>query len=189
MTETTGTRPPDPSTPLGDEAPLRTPAPTEPGRVRSLGAELATWPARRWWFAAATAAATILIAGIPTVLIPNPWFTREVPVTAWAWPVLLITSVLSGLLAATYVARKDAQTRATSGPLGVAGALASFFAVGCPVCNKLVLVALGYAGAMQYFEPLQPYLAGGSILLLVIALAARIRRERSCPLPAVAPRP
>lgn len=157
---------------------------TARGPLRSLGAELASWPARRWWFALGTAAATILIAGIPTVLIPNPWFTREIPVTAWAWPVLLVTSVLSGLLAATYVARKDAETRAASGPLGVAGALASFFAVGCPVCNKLVLIALGYAGAMQYFEPVQPYLAGGSIVLLAVALIARVRRERSCPLPA-----
>ena len=51
------------------------------------------------------------------------------------------------------------------------------------MCNKLVLLALGYAGALQFFEPLQPYLAGGSILLLGVALVMRIRRERTCPLP------
>lgn len=126
---------------------------------------------------------TIVTVAIPTVLIPNPWFVREIPVTTWAWPVLIITSVLAGLVAATYVARKDIATQGRGGVLGVTGAIASFFAVGCPVCNKLVLIALGYSGALQFFEPLQPYLAGGSIVLLSVALTMRIRRERSCPLP------
>ena len=52
----------------------------------------------------------------------------------------------------------------------------------CPVCNKLVLLALGYTGALQFFEHLQPYLAAGSLLLLTIALIQRIRKERACPL-------
>ena len=146
--------------------------------------ELRSWPARRWWFALAATAATIVVAAIPTVLIPNPWFTREIPPTAWAWPVLIVTSLLAGLVAASYVARKDTHAATRSGVLGTTGAIASFFAVGCPVCNKLVLVALGYSGALQFFEPLQPYLAAGSIALLTTALVMRIRRERSCPLPA-----
>ncbi len=150
---------------------------------RSVLAELRTWQPRRWWFALATAVATIVFAGIPTVLIPNPWFTRELPVTAWAWPVLIVTAILAGLVAATYVARKDTTGNNRGGVLGTTGAILSFFAVGCAVCNKLVLLALGYAGALQFFEPLQPYLAGGSIILLAVALVMRIRRERSCPLP------
>ncbi|MEX1080004.1 MAG: hypothetical protein WED09_12955 [Homoserinimonas sp.] len=149
---------------------------------RSIVAELRTWQPRRWWFAAGTAAVTIVFVAIPTVLIPNPWFVREMPVTPWAWPVLLVTSVLAGLVAATYVARKDAAEKDRGGPLGATGAIVTFFAVGCPVCNKLVLIALGYTGALQFFEPLQPYLAGGSVVLLAVALAMRIRRERSCPL-------
>jgi hypothetical protein len=150
---------------------------------RSVLAELRTWQARRWWFAAATAAATIIVAGIPTVLIPNPWFTRELPVTAWAWPVLIATSMLAGLVAATYVARKDVTGNNRGGVIGTTGAVLGFFAIGCAVCNKLVLLALGYAGALQFFEPAQPYLAGGSIILLALALVLRIRRERSCPIP------
>ncbi len=54
--------------------------------------------------------------------------------------------------------------------------------MGCPVCNKLVLLALGYTGAIQFFEPVQPYLAAGAIALLAWALAARVRRERACAL-------
>lgn len=156
--------------------------PAEAGVTRTVLAELRTWPARRWLFALVTTGFTIVMVAIPTVLIPNPWFWREMPPTPWAWPVLIITSALAGLVAATYVARKDTE-KTKAGAVGVAGALATFFAVGCPVCNKLVLLALGYAGALQFFEPLQPYLAGGSILLLGAALVLRIRRERSCPLP------
>lgn len=150
---------------------------------RSVLAELRTWQPRRWLVAAATALATVLFVAIPTVLIPNPWFSREIPPTVWAWPVLVVTAVLSGLVAATYVARKDSDGNSRQGALGTTGALLGFFAVGCPVCNKLVLLALGYAGALQFFEPVQPYLAGGGIVLLAAALIARVRRERSCPVP------
>lgn len=154
---------------------------------RTVLAEFGTWQPRRWWFAAATTAVTIIAVAIPTVLIPNPWFVREMPVASWAWPVLVVTSVLAGLVAATYVARKDLTGNSRGGAIGTTGAIVGFFAVGCAVCNKLVLIALGYAGALQFFEPVQPYLAGGSIVLLGVALVTRIRRERSCPLPTSAP--
>ena len=59
----------------------------------------------------------------------------------------------------------------------------SFFAVGCPVCNKVVILALGTTGARQWFEPLQPLLAVASIVLLVVAVRIRLRNQSSCPLP------
>lgn len=151
---------------------------------RTVIAELGTWQPRRWLVALATAVATVVVVAIPTALIPNAFFRRDIPPTAWAWPVLIITALLAGLVAATYVARKDSQPKKDhGGRLGTAGALVTFFAVGCPVCNKLVLLALGYAGALQYFQPVQPLLAVGSVVLLAVALVMRIRRERSCPLP------
>jgi hypothetical protein len=58
--------------------------------------------------------------------------------------------------------------------------MVSFFAVGCPVCNKLVLLALGASGAVTWFAPLQPFLALVSIGLLVVALRVRIRNQYSC---------
>ena len=146
---------------------------------RSVLSEFRTWQPRRWWFAAGTTVVTIVFVAIPTVLIPNPWFVREIPVTPWAWPVLLVTSVLAGLVGATYVARKDVAEKDRGGVVGATGAIATFFAVGCPVCNKLVLIALGYTGALQFFEPLQPYLAGGSVVLLAVALAMRVQRGLS----------
>ena len=57
----------------------------------------------------------------------------------------------------------------------------AFFAVGCPVCNKLVLIALGYTGALQWFAPVQPFLAVGGIALLGWALRARLRGQLACP--------
>lgn len=66
---------------------------------------------------------------------------------------------------------------------GAAGTIVSFFAVGCPVCNKLVLLALGSSGAVQYFEPLQPLLAIASIGLLLWAFLKRATSEDRCPVP------
>ncbi|GIM63480.1 hypothetical protein Pve01_80590 [Planomonospora venezuelensis] len=56
----------------------------------------------------------------------------------------------------------------------------TFFAVGSPVCNKLVLLALGSAGAMVWFEPVQPLLQLAALGLLVWALRVRLRGELAC---------
>jgi len=142
------------------------------------------WPARRWLVAVASAAATILLIALPTALIATPWFGREIPPTPWAWPVLLVTGVLSGLVMATYVARpeqpvsSDAEARSR---IGVVGGFLAYLAVGCPVCNKIVLIALGSTGAVQWFAPVQPLLAIAGIGLVAYALKRRIDGERSCP--------
>ncbi|HEX6969452.1 MAG TPA: hypothetical protein VF174_11675 [Micromonosporaceae bacterium] len=152
------------------------------------------WPARRWKAALLGAAATALVIAVPTDLIDTPMFSRSVPVTWWAWPVLLITSVLSGLLFATYVAHPDTTGREPDGSggraesrLGTAGGLLSLLAVGCPVCNKIVLLALGASGAMTWFAPAQPVLAAASIALLGWALRRRLQGENACPVPTTPP--
>ncbi len=147
----------------------------------ALLVELATWPARRWIAAVGAALGTILIVGIPTDLIDTPLFGRDVPVTAWTWPVPLVTAALTGMLVATYVARKDPPTPKDQSSLGVIGSFLAFFAVGCPVCNKLALLALGYTGALQWIAPAQPFLAALSIALLAWALRERILKESACP--------
>lgn len=157
---------------------------------------IAAWGQRHWLTAAAGAAATVLLIGIPTDVIPNPVFGRPVPVTWWSYPVLAVTAVLSGLLLATYVrtpvvggdepapghpvldVTDDREAR-----LGGVGGLLTFFAVGCPVCNKVVVLALGTLGARTWFEPLQPYLAVASLVLLAFALRARLRSAAACPVP------
>ncbi|OLT00188.1 hypothetical protein BJF90_07835 [Pseudonocardia sp. CNS-004] len=139
------------------------------------------WTVRHWVVAAlSTAAAAVLIA-VPTAVLPNPWFWREIATPGWAYAVLGVVALLSGLVAATYV-------RAPEGPGGrraSAGAVLGFFAVGCPVCNKLVLAVLGYTGAMSWFEPVQPFLAVFAVVGLGAALRARLRAAVACPTPAM----
>ncbi|HSP28202.1 MAG TPA: hypothetical protein VLN74_06600 [Ilumatobacteraceae bacterium] len=147
-------------------------------------ATLRRWSVRQYVVAAVAAGAIALVIGLPTDVIPNPVFGRPVPVTWWSYPTLIVTAVLGGLLAGTYVRRDAApatvdeiDTPTRNG--GVAGLL-SFFAVGCPVCNKLVIVALGTTGARQWFEPIQPLLAVASIVLITWALRSRLRSAESC---------
>lgn len=140
------------------------------------------WPARRWWAAAAAVLGTIVVVGVPTELIPNPVFGRAVPVTWWALPALVLTAALSGLLLATSV-RDPAVPTAGPARAGAVGGFLTYLAVGCPVCNKIALLALGYAGALQWFAPVQPLLAVGGAALLVYALHRRLAGEIACPLP------
>ncbi|WP_121257635.1 hypothetical protein [Nocardioides ferulae] len=145
-------------------------------------AALRLWPARRWLTALVSGAAFVLVVAIPTDLIDTPVFGREVPPTWWAWPSLLVSSVLAGLLVGSYVANPvETPTDRGSRRGGWAGSLLTFFAVGCPVCNKLVLIALGSAGAMTWFEPVQPLLQVAAVALLAWALRQRLLGELSCP--------
>lgn len=165
--------------------------PTLRVRTSPLSA-LRTWGRRRWLVAAGVALGFALLLGLSTVLIPNPVFTREIATLAWNYPVWLATSVLVGLLTATYV-RQDAAPAPEDAPadpsersasrMGMAGGLLAWFAVGCPVCNKIALIALGYSGALTWFAPMQPFLAVGALLLTAWALWARLRGEISCAVP------
>ena len=63
----------------------------------------------------------------------------------------------------------------------------SFFAVGCPICNKLVVGLIGVSGALSFFAPVQPYLAVGGLALLVLSLVLRLRALESCEIEAGPP--
>jgi hypothetical protein len=144
-------------------------------------ASLRRWPARRWVIAVAAAALLAVAAGVPTDVIPNPLAHREMPVTWWSYPALAVTALLGGMLAATYV-----RTRADSNVTGrsAGGGLLSLLAIGCPACNKLVVLLVGTSGALSLWAPLQPLLAIASVVLLAWALRARLTVEQSCPVPA-----
>ncbi|MFG2018866.1 hypothetical protein [Actinomadura geliboluensis] len=147
------------------------------GMLAKAGRALASWPRRRWAFAAAGAAGAALLVGAPTDVIPNPLFGRSVPVQWWNYPVLAVTAVLSGLVLATYAGRPSGAGRR----LGPLGGLLSFFAIGCPVCNKAVLLLLGTSGALTIWAPLQPAVAVLSIALLAVAAVRRLAGEIDCP--------
>lgn len=153
------------------------------------------WGARQVLTSVITAVSVVLVIGFVTVLIPNDVFSRDIPPVWWNWPVLLLTAAMSGVLIGTYVRERStpaaeapapaadtvARSDRRSGRLGVAGGLLIWFAVGCPVCNKLALLALGYSGAITWFAPFQPVLAVVALVATGIALVARLRGQVACP--------
>jgi len=147
------------------------------------------WSRRRWMAAAGGSIVVGLALGLPTDVVPNPVFSRPVDITWWSYPVLVISAILGGLLLATYVREPvpdDADVELDERPsrLGTAGGLLSFFAIGCPVCNKIVVVAIGTTGALDWFAPTQPLLAVASLVLMTVALRQRLRNAQACTIPA-----
>jgi hypothetical protein len=86
--------------------------------------------------------------------------------------------LLEGFLLATYV---RAGTGKASTGRATAGGVLSVLAVGCPVCNKLVVLAVGVSGALSYWAPVQPFLAAASLALLGFAVRRRLSGLQSCP--------
>ena len=128
-------------------------------------------------FGIAGAGAAFVAIAIPAAVWPNPFFVRMTPVRPLDYLFLGITVVAAGLLAATYARPSEAPAQR-----GMFGGLLAFLAIGCPVCNKLVVLALGASGALTYFAPLQPILGAASIALLGTALTARLRGIERCAL-------
>ncbi len=131
------------------------------------------------------AVAVALVIGIPTGIVETPWYTRMTPVLWWNYPVWAVSSVLTGLLLATYVRQPTPMREDTQSGKTFLGTMLSLFAVGCPICNKLVVLALGVNGALTWFAPAQPFLALGSIALLAYAVRARLRAAAACRVPTV----
>ena len=154
------------------------PAPRRPAALTAL-----TWWAPRHVAVAVVASlAVAVLIGLTSVLIPNSMFARDIPPVWWNYPVWLLTSALSGMLVATYV-RADASDQddlpddRRSSRLGLAGGMLAWFAVGCPVCNKLVLLMLGTSGAMGLWAPAQPYVAALSLVLLFASVVWKWRSK------------
>lgn len=135
---------------------------------------------QRFLVATGAAAVSALLMGIPTDVVPNPWFTRMTPVRPQDFVLLVLTSVTLGLLAATYV-RHNNPGGATRGAVG--GGLTGF-AIGCPICNKAVVALIGTSGALNWFGPIQPFIGATGLGLAIWALVLRLRPQRECAIPA-----
>lgn len=147
---------------------------------------LKQWTGKRWMWSLGFSALFLVLMGTSTVLVPNQFFSREIAPVWWNYPVWLLTSVAAGMLAATYVrepAGEVARESQRTARLGMAGGFLAWFAVGCPVCNKIALLALGYTGALTWFAPFQPVLAVLALVLTLGALVVRLRGQVSCLMP------
>ena len=142
-------------------------------------APVSGWRWRRGLLAAVLSA---LVVGVPTDVLDTDWFTRMTPVRWWEYPVLALTAVLTGLWFAIVRAGSDDRGRA-----GVFGStFLSTLAVGCPMCNKIVIGLLGMSGAVGVWAPVQPVLAVLSLAALGAAVFVRWRR-RACTVEGCAP--
>ncbi|WP_197480623.1 hypothetical protein [Rhodococcus sp. EPR-157] len=141
------------------------------------------WPARRWVAAFLGAMVAALVVAIPTGIIHTAFYVRMTPVLWWNYPVWIATAVLSGLILATYVSTELASS--VSSRVGVSANALSLLAVGCPICNKLVVMAIGVSGALDLWAPVQPVIGIVSVGVMVWALRLRIQGERACPTPRV----
>jgi hypothetical protein len=140
---------------------------------------------RRYPYAVAVLAAlgTGLVIGIPTDVVSNPWFGREIGVRPLDVAVLVALSCLTGALAATYAVAGASGAGAPRA--GIGSGIVGWFAIGCPVCNKLVVTLVGASGATSTFAPAQPFLGIAAVVLAATALVLRVRaiRRGACPLP------
>jgi hypothetical protein len=158
----------------------QTPMPHGTAGLRAFVRELGAWPRRRWVVALSTAFAVGLVIGTPTDVVPNPLYVRMTPVTWWNYPIWAVSAVLAGLVVATYVRVGPTPNARRDGATAFGGGAFSVLAVGCPICNKLVVAALGTGGALSYFGPVQPIIGVASLALLGVALALRLRAHIAC---------
>ncbi len=114
---------------------------------------------------------------------PSTFFIRMTPTSAQDYVIWGISAVLIGMISALawlYPTRTSQDGTGTGRALF--GTFLSFLSVGCPICNKLVVLLLGLSGAMTFFNPLRPFLGIASIVLLGVTLFLRVRVVRSgCP--------
>lgn len=152
--------------------------------ARASVGTLSAWPPRRWVTAVLVATGAALLMGVPTGIVRTDLYTRMTPVTWWNYPVWAVSAVLIGLVAATYVRGKGPQAELPDRTGRTFGAtLLSTFAVGCPICNQLVVALIGVSGALSYWAPFQPVLGVFSITMLSAGLFVRLRGSLACPAP------
>jgi hypothetical protein len=137
-----------------------------------LNSQLQRFAGFRWVRAGTATALSAAVVGIPTDVIDTTYFTRMTPVRWWEYPVLVVTAVLTGI----WFGLHSRPGSAGSGTV-LATSLVSAFAVGCPICNKLVVALLGVSGALGIWAPAQPVVAVMSVAALAMAVILRTRRQ------------
>ncbi|MCP5029618.1 MAG: hypothetical protein GY929_25380 [Actinomycetia bacterium] len=146
--------------------------------------QLRSLPGRTYLRAVPIALVAAVVIGVPADLIDTPIFGRPVPVRGIDYLILAVTAALIGLV---FAIRLDGEAEGDEAQQTrtVWGGFVSFLAVGCPVCNQMVVALVGVSGALSWWEPVQPLVGLLAIGLLLAALRQRLATYEltSCPLP------
>ena len=121
------------------------------------------------------AALSALVMGVPTDVVDTPFFTRMTPVRWWEVPVLVLTALLTAVWWA--MPRPPSEAAGPGGARMLGSTVLSGLAIGCPVCNKVIVATLGVSGALGTWAPLQPFVA---LLSLGLAATGVFIRRRAC---------
>ena len=116
--------------------------------------------------------AAAVAQAIPTAVIPNPFFVRMTPIRPQDFFFLAATSLLIGLIFSTFGLPRSAVS-CQNRTLG--GGVLSTLAIGCPICNHIVVALIGISGALAYWAPLQPFLGTAAVLILIWTLRRRLQ--------------
>ncbi len=124
------------------------------------------------------------IFGAPTGLIPNPVFTRMIPSLPLDYVFLALTSVLVGAYAGLHFYGKQENTKSQNAT-AYSGVIGGIVAFGCPICNKVFVMALGTTSVMTYIEPYRPIIGAISVIIMGLAVFVKARQVRTgvCPAP------
>ena len=154
---------------------------SEVGDSVSVIAVLRTRTRGFWTRAAVWTLVTATAIALPARLVPNDLFSRMTPTRPLDYVFWIVGSALVGLVLAF-----GRSPRAEAS--GIVGGTATLLAVGCPVCNKVVVALIGTAGALEVFAPLQPLLGTAAVGLLVWSLRRRACLAAGvCAIPAATP--
>jgi hypothetical protein len=126
--------------------------------------------------------AAVLIA-VPSDLIDTPLFGRPVDTRPIDYLILAVTASLIGLIFAIRVPQDEVSEKQDTRT--VWGGFVSFLAVGCPVCNQLVVGLVGTSGALSWWAPVQPVVGLAAVAILGWTLRYRLRTYQlvACPIP------
>ncbi len=138
-------------------------------QAASLNLTLRMLGPRGWLVAIIATGVALVVIGVPTAIIGTPLFIRMTEVRIQDYAIWIASALLAGLIAGTF-----AINSATSNSGGaLSGGLLSYLSVGCPICNKLVVLALGTSGALTFFAPAQLFIGLASVALLAWTLMLR----------------
>ena len=144
--------------------------------MRALG----SLPRSTWVRVVPFATIAALVIGIPSDIIDTPIFGRPVALETIDYVIWAVSSVLIGLIFAIRV--EPVEGADDNKPL--VGGFVSFLAVGCPVCNQLVVALVGTSGALSWWAPVQPVVGLVAVAILIVALKRRLATYEltACPL-------